>query len=1108
MPEQWRAEFLSKNGRAALREQGIPLFRFRCSNDEYAALKAALAKALERRAIHTQEHSFFPSFVFYATEWFRRREQEGPWEWNSITASLGLNEPLRLDQELYDHLEIGFRWWRRPVTVYAGKRRFLWSIVKEGGLPVGRLVGERVHALRLVLGALVENAFLSGRGDLHRYAESLAPRLPVMLRDESILGTLAEFAWWLASNRELLLSRDAAAIVQDARLQENLPFDLSGDQARAVAEALVAEGRQAVHRSLPRGIAERFLLKRHEGGTWSISRWLRLPRNTTALALRLSRPVHCRLYLRSDSGRYASIADCAPTGDKEVEIHAANRDILCPPEFGTGPLHVVAISDGREVGRLSFQGCSDVPWLFRPKEGDSDEFLFEGEGSLRRNAPVLVAATPKDFEASAEPGEGTVRELGTVEDRRLFELTGSVVFARDIERCIVGAGEADQGGLPVSVEAGPMLDGAFIGVPRVTVNGHGLRLLWRPDHAVAVPIELKPQSVCSGAGWLIATDPMGHVLYRRHVRILPASTRVGLSTLGEQGLTFTGLGKGASIAPVFASPVTKRVIPDGVVFGGLPGQPGEFLEFKIQWLDGSSLVIRVPKPGRSARFVRTDGTPIVSEVPLARLGQLQAEAWVPDNRGSDVRLHARLQQRLNRNLQQAAHLPLQLERRLLPVDGVHRLPLITLKDDIDLMFASTNSHEAYVELSISGGGPGPTPRLRVDRYEGALKPCPDGVELTLPPDAELNPAEVVVVLQPFGEPQGSRERLPYLGERRWRADLSQRGSGVWLATGWSRGVCRFRPLRLTTKGAPANAVATKVGALESAVEESDHVRRASALRAVFDRLSSNWNDPDWNVLTSFLGSLHELPVTTYDVVVQLARHPLLCAATVLRMSKADLPRVTQALEELLFMWHLVPVTAWRAALAARQVWLAQRRTLLGDPPATGDEERAELLADLGQLAALLPGYPVIHAAVRLAAEDRRWLVPEPGRHGNFEAVCQLAWDVFLRGSSDTEAELNVPTCPHPWPNRVRPTEVAALLDVPSRIEGLAGHNASLRDLYLAPRLSALFALTGQAPTPAQVLALRQARGAAGVRAQYFEEVHLAVLIERLSNEALGYWSNS
>lgn len=1103
MPSHWRTNFLSRNQRSALRARKAPLFQYRCTDAEFSELTERLATAARLAPIPEQEPSFFPSFVFYASEWFRRRENEGAWSWGSVADSL--ESELRPTAHFYDGMDFGFSWWRRSVPEFRGRRQWLWAVVREGGLPVGRLAGEREHSLRGVLGALVEQAFLTGSNDLFPYAQRISKNLPLLLRDESILGVMCEFAWWLASNRAWLVSTADAEVLQDERLRGHLPFDLDTEAARHVALSLIAEGRHAAGRSLPAGVAERFVLEQVADGLWSIQRRLRLPRSTTAEALGLARALYCRLYLRSDSGQYASVADCVPADDRRVQILAPRLDFRCPPELGDGPVHLVAMSDGREVGRHSLPGGSDVPWVFLPAEAESETRRI-GEGSMRRTAGTLLVAAPQGFTPRKGDKGEACRSLGAVGDRHLYAIDGLVTFERDGERCVVSARQAEDAALVVSLGDGPMLDGAFVGLPRLMYQDPGCRLFWRPDHLRAIPVEISLRSACTGEGWLSAQDEHGNVCFRRHLRLLPSTASVApFSQLGAVGVAFSGFGKDASIAPLGSFQGQRCVVPNGVGFLGLPGLPGELVPFRIEWADGSSLVLRVATPGRSARFTLHDGTAVAAEVSLARLGRVVAEARLPDVKNPTVRVRAKLHLRpASPNVPREAHLSAQTEHSLQVADGHggFRLPLITIKDELEVLFAATTAHEAYVELSFDGGVPRKSPKLRVNRYEGLLRPVEEGVELELPHDAAIAPAEVELRLQPFDRPHGPFESLVRVSGNRWNIDYGQR-SGAWLVTGWKGDVCRFRPLRVTCRSAQDSPAPD--GTLAAAIGIGEPGLRATALRFVFDRLEADWRDPEWAVVGEYLGSLHELPVGTFDVVAQMVHHWRICASALLRSAAAARPRIAQALEGLPFMWHLVPMGAWKAAVQARRAWMQWKRQCMEEPEQSLEEERLELEDLVAQLDSSLPGHPVIASSVRLAGEDLRILKGPAVVRRSFQEHYSTLWERFLRESGDAAVVLSVPGCPHPWPSHVRRAEASEMLEVPRDIEGLARVNAAVREVYRAPRLAAMFALTGIPPSAEQVVALRLAKGPPGSRSNYFEEVYRATMLERLQGEAINYW---
>lgn len=1109
MPAQWLAEFLAVGQRVQLRTSRAPLFRYRCTEAEFESLRGRLEAALRTALLPSQDRAFFRAFVLYACEWFRRSHVEGPWSWNAILDSLGA-AGVHASQipQVYPQLEDAFAWWNRPLIHYAEQRRFLWSVVRDAGLPVGRLVGDKAHALRQLLGTLAHHAFLYGANALLPIASEHAVRLPLILQDDSILWNLCELARWLAQHRERLLSTSPSLFLQDKEFLEALPFSLDTAFAREVALSLVEESRTVAERVSGGGPIERLTLVRR-ASDWDLRRSVRLPRKTASNALGLQAPERCRLYLQNSTGQVQPVADCYPLDEQLMGVSAKEYEVTCSRAFTLGSLNLVARVGGREVGRLPFPELSDVPWVFAPHEGD--EWRFIGAGSRRSKEPELLVLAPVEFSVVAAAGARTTPEA-TVMGRRLFRVKGEASFQCNGERCTVISGSEGEDHDTYFLTERPVLGGAFLGVPEVRrIGGFGPPPLlhWRPAGVVTSPTPVEPLTVCRGLGWLSATDSHGAVCFRRQVRLLPTDAQVQpKSQAGAPGLCFVGLGTGAKVRLVDSANVTPQVVPGGVAFFGLPGNPGDTLEFEVSWKDGSALRLQLQHPGQSARFCLMDGSTFAAKsLSVAHLNRVRAEVVTADGKHCQYAVRAQLDHPpAPPGVQVDKLYAMRFDTVLAARQGIHQLDLVALKDEIDLMFASGPAHDTRVRLTIvSIVGPKASARLEVQRYEGVLEVKGDRIALNSVGGSDPALSTVEVCAQPLDAPDAQREVLPRESDGHWRFAHDGRAPGLWLLTGWGAGASRVRPRCVGIGGRSPDA--PPVGGLVEAVRAPTPEVRAALLHQLLDRLAVDLTDPEWSRLDAYIRSLRELPPNTYDVVTQLATHPTACAAALLRCAPDERVLLANALEDLPFSWPVVPMSAWVGAVAALRRLRTRKRQLLGEPPLSLSEEQQDYEALCDDLAARLPGQPTIAVALRWACVHLKLVQdpPSPTLHPREAATAR--WQQLLRATNPEDFRLSAPECPMPWPERFFSPEAQEVLEPDPGVEALSNRLADVFHLNRAPRLACLFALTGAAPRPDQLLALRSARNLGGIQAGYFDDVYAALLAWRLRDESINYWTD-
>jgi len=122
---------------------GRPLFEYKISNGRYNSLKTLLNDQWEdSQACHA-------CFTLYASEYWRRNYDGGPWSWLPIFKSINKEDKYN-PNNIGFIIQDGFRFWRREI-VNNGQREFLGSIVLECGIPIKMLQSDNHYIKNVII---------------------------------------------------------------------------------------------------------------------------------------------------------------------------------------------------------------------------------------------------------------------------------------------------------------------------------------------------------------------------------------------------------------------------------------------------------------------------------------------------------------------------------------------------------------------------------------------------------------------------------------------------------------------------------------------------------------------------------------------------------------------------------------------------------------------------------------------------------------------------------------------------------------------------------------------------------------------------------------------
>lgn len=912
VPSRILSRIVERSGQ--LPQDGHPLYSYDVSSEDLAALRSELSRSFERLIILPQADA--AAFCLFAARWFCERYEGGPWAWEPVFEAVGFRGTMF---DLYENLLRGLEgYWRRPLVRFSGRRRFLATIVCEGGLPLRLLKTEGATLQRYV------RHVLEGREVYEVPARELAERwcedVPRSLRTEQVwelVGQLVE-AVVLLRTQIPPGTREPIEFLDSSRpaWRRTLPLRLEDSIAKDLLQGLLRLPRAAPERhEKPIAIETSLAL----GDIPRVERTVRIPPTVrrgslpAVIGAGVEIPSRSRIWLMHGDGSRSPLALLVVAGDR------ARLDVLgpavVPARLVEQESQAIVTSGTSEIARVPLPGgdaLGPLPWVFAERR---DRLVLVGRGSVRTKDDALVVAVPSDGKSDGGESIG-VLALPSGERRVLLRCADRVAISQGDETHVIeprsGNHEPDrQFAFKCSrTELGPGGD--------IVWHGNPLVVEYPGRHIIQDALQWRP---ASGGEWRRGS-PLGDVVLRAfvggHVRLRERATvlpdgfkfKVIPGPAPNQGrIILDGLARSRISATMGAAETS--VVQDGgriEVRCSLAKDQGPDRLTLRALLGSAEITMRCCCPVPCHRFIGPAGTQLPPMIGLDRFLGVRAQVFAI--RGQDsYALVAKPPE---------AGKEVELSGLTSDDSGIAELALDAFRDEVAGMLATSSQLDASVHLRVvTPSEARPRAALEVGHYEAWFIPARDetGVRLVV---HGLEPGEedrLRVLAQPLWRPSSeSREPLPCPESGIWRFDFVGRAPGPWLITGWEGDLVRVRPTRLLV---PGSTVPLASG-LERAVLEPDLARRNGALIAAVDALSRDANHVDWSLALDFVHTLDALPPATFDCVRALVQHSEAMALLALRLSPrgAELDRVARAVERLPFLWTLVPLRSW--ARAARR----------------------------------------------------------------------------------------------------------------------------------------------------------------------------------------------
>ena len=270
------------------------------------------------------------------------------------------------------------------------------------------------------------------------------------------------------------------------------------------------------------------------------------------------------------------------------------------------------------------------------------------------------------------------------------------------------------------------------------------------------------------------------------------------------------------------------------------------------------------------------------------------------------------------------------------IKGVSQLPLSLIQNAAKELLGKSRQNDVKIQFGLFYRGDIKAHfKFGVKRYSRELKqqrehPLADqGVIQVFLDRSDSDPRLNELVAAPIADPfsDSYRNAVNSAGECTWNVDEEKLAPGGYLFHIQNRGRETIRPLLITVKRRGIPQVDFEDVPLEdqfAAVSNmTDHVNRPAAWDRLIAMMVANPAHPAWVTLEALIASSQEMPITTFESIVALAKHPAAIAR--IGMQNPGKARWWDRFEELPFLWSLVPIGTW--ITTAKQVIAAGKATL-------------------------------------------------------------------------------------------------------------------------------------------------------------------------------------
>lgn len=943
------------------RKDSVPLYALRLNFDDVNSLRALLTTEF-RIDPRPGRSDLCAGFCLFAAEWFRRNHEDGPWKWELIFQSgLGLTgEALRAVNTQANRsrmVQVGMQWWNLPLVETEHATEYLVSLACQGGLPLRTLKKDNGNLKRFFEECLAHHEQWPTE-PLNDVVTSIGQRtLPVSLRNEFVveLGVLMISAVAKLRRESRGASENAHARIDYlnqhcGQWQDTLPLRLDeGDQEplELLLGLLGKKPVKAASEMFPKVDTTLTLSYSTAIVSRSLSAGSRIEEEGLAkfLGLTQNEALHSRLLLHLTSGNLrtpvAKLAKRA-TGS-EFTINLTGQELKGPEALQEVRVTAAYLSEFTLPASITGgQELGDVPWIFSEIEEGKTSCRLMGLGSLRTRQESVLVVLP--LTAAWESTDSVAELPQSIEGRRIVRVRGSIDVCLDDAVFRIRTKQTEESAsvfLLTGRQACCGIGGSIVwaGVPRVLeVANDGMvqevapRLLqWRYEDAGRTEWQSGFYGCLGRVRVRLLRD--GITVFQQSLDVFPRdfSVRIQPGNVTEGRVVLRGLGAAKCylmpderITGEVHTNETEKAIRIKVVSGQRP----DYIQVRAVFEGHSSTEFRMPCPTTWVGLLDAAGrvSPQGRPVPLSALSHLTLRVISP--RVQVPRLVAINQSRFVANLRTSEK----------DSAGIFELPMSSVAARVSGMMSASSDMDDEVSLGVLHGiSTEPVFRVAVSRYPGSLEKerssfseseTTESTDVFLTEETisslRINENQIRIELAPLSSPD-----KPYTGDEcrqiapfRWRVFHDRLQPGPCLITPWLNDFTCLRPLRITVRTEPRDSrvhagVPGSIDEFERISMIWDREARRSEWATYIAQISSDFEAPGWTRIDAMLKASIHRPLTTFEAIVALANNPMAMAR--IGIIHAGKQWVWDRMEELPFLWCLIPISCWvSAALSIRR----------------------------------------------------------------------------------------------------------------------------------------------------------------------------------------------
>ncbi|MEI7460513.1 MAG: STY4851/ECs_5259 family protein [Pirellula sp.] len=912
---------------------GRPLYAYRVDSVELEDLKIALASQIKLVAnLRTVKEK--AAFCLFGAESFRRHYAGGPYSWDVIFYYLGCDDKTTqyLKRTVREVADDGLRWWKIDVIRSAYDSQFrLKTIACHGGFP-NHVLSNNAAILRRYLCDILRSyeQYDQPISDVVASMNSLLPETinqPVVHDLAATLVTsLAILRRTSESANERGLSRRDYLDQFDPGWSARLPLNVVEESSQQILLSLLDTQRVYTSERKPFVIRTslRLTSKRAE-----LIRQLHFPQRSSIDGFRQSlgmqadkeipsrisgylvsghRSEHCMSIVRFSDGKDLQLR---PMGDASVVVQSQTSDVRLSLESGIEQIASVSVPGG--------EALPASPWVFQNVESGD----WVGDGSLRTRHKSVIVAIPVDAVQNTSEAETIETLEQTLLGRQLVQFSGrlSITLGDSLFRIQTESDDVSE----LSFElCGPNchlgLGGqtVWIGPPSVrytnTMNPdaiptsvHDNAIQWRP-HSGGSWRSMNEQCV---GDIVIRVDEDGTTRFLANATVFPTGFSFHVLPGNHHGSIRLHSVSAKAVWVARYDSVASKCTQNGndwEINISINGKRPSTIKAKIEFETAGVADVSFVCPTEVCSIVDATGEEVQSDraIPLDRLDGLRLQVVDPRDRAGF--------------LYSMEEMLLIEQLRPTEIKGVSQMPLSLIQNAAKEILGKSRQNDVKIEFGLIYRADIKASFIfSVKRYSRELKRrehhlADKNIIQVFLEHSDSAPAVEGLVVAPIADPFSDSccHAVNRDGECTWNVDADKLAPGGYLLHVQNRGRETIRPLLITINKSDIPQVDFEKVPLEeqfTAVSNMiDHLSRPAAWGRLIAMMVANLSHPAWVKLDALIASSQEMPITTFESIVALAGHP--AAIVRIGMHNPGKARLWERLEELPFLWSLVPIGTW------------------------------------------------------------------------------------------------------------------------------------------------------------------------------------------------------